>query len=68
MEELEEKTTEISDGIRYEIIDALYHKVLQYTRRPETIEYTAVCNALVTKFPCLEDSGDCAYVSNNIDS
>lgn len=29
----------------------LYHKVLQYTRRPESIEYTAVCNALVTKYP-----------------
>ena len=62
MELLEGNVTIITDSIRQEILDALYHKMLQHTQRPNGTEYSAVCEALVKKFPCLADSGDCKYV------
>lgn len=63
MDFLEGKTDILARGIRAEIVSALYHKVLQYTRRPTSKEYNAICQALVTEFPCLADSEEAPYVS-----
>ena len=48
---------------RSEVIEAVAYKAFAYTEYPLSAEYNAICQALVTKYPTLEESTGNGYVS-----
>ena len=56
----QEDFDEKSDSLKKEM--KLKHPSKTVTLALNGTEYSAVCEALVKKFPCLADSGDCKYV------
>ena len=53
----------ITRGQRVEIINVLAHRILAHTEFPSSAEYSAVCQALITKYPTLKDTIGNGYVS-----
>ena len=53
----------ITKSVRTEIGEALSHRVYAVTEYPTSAEYTAICLALITKYPVLADTYGNGYVS-----
>ena len=66
IEHMEKKV--ITKSVRTEVGETLSHRVLAVTEYPTPEEYTAICRALITKYPILADSCGSGYVSLNADN
>ena len=64
MNYLEGQSEFLTTSCRNEIMESLYHKVLQHTQTPTSKENSAVGEALVEKFPMQRDGDpDAPFVS-----
>ena len=54
----------ITKSVRCEIGEILSHRVYSVTEYPTSAEYTAICVALITKYPVLADTYGNGYVSH----
>lgn len=53
----------ITKSVRCEVGENLSHRVYAVTEYPTSAEYTAICVALITKYPVLADTYGNGYVS-----